>query len=77
MDWLGMILTIRPNLKIEVKLIDFAGIEVYTFTINTLFNYHSPGETSPFSDFSAEPYPDGKTMQIIVVSFSQQHPVNL
>ena len=53
-----MILTIRPNRKIEVKLIDSAGFEVYTFTIDTLLNYHSPGETSPFSDFSPEPYPD-------------------
>jgi hypothetical protein len=77
MDLLGMILTTRFNLKFEVKLIDSAGIEVYTFTINTLLNYHSPGETSLFSDYSAEPYPDGKTMQATVVSFNQQQPVNM
>ena len=64
--------TNRPiyDLQIEVKLIDSAGIEVYTYTINTLLNYLTPGETSPFSDFTADPFPDGQTMQATVVSFS-------
>jgi hypothetical protein len=54
----------------------FAGIEVYTYTINTLLYYLATGETSPFSDFTADPYPDGKTMQATAVSFSQSASIN-
>ena len=64
------------DLQIEVKLLDSAGTEVYSYIINTILYYLTPGETSPFSDFTADPYPNGKTMQATVVSFSQSTSIN-
>lgn len=63
------------ELQIEVKLLDSTGAEVYNYTTySTLYNL-APGETSPFSDFTTEPFPDGKTMQATVAGYNSSEAV--
>jgi len=55
------------DIQIEVKLMDSVGTEIYTYTTYTILNLLTPGETTPFSDFTTEPFPNGKSMQATVV----------
>lgn len=57
------------DVQVEVSLLDVAGTEVYSYTTYTILSYLEPGEITPFSDFSTEAFPDGKTMQAEVVGF--------
>jgi hypothetical protein len=58
------------DLQIEVSLFNSTGTEIYTYTTYSMLLYLAPGESSPFSDFTTEPYPDGQTIQASVVGNS-------
>jgi hypothetical protein len=64
------------DLQIEVKLLDLMGTVVYSYTTNSILYYLTPGENSPFSDFTTEPFPDGKTMQATVSDYSHTDAIN-
>ena len=55
------------DVQIEIKLFDSTGAEIYAYTTYSMMSYLEPGETSPFSDFTTDPFADGKTMQATVV----------
>src|SRR4030066_227769 len=64
------------DLQIEIKLLDSALAEIYTYTTYSMLSYLAPGETSPFSDFTTEPSPDGKTMKATVVGNNSSEAIN-
>jgi len=64
------------DIQIDVRLMDSIGTEIYTYTTFTILNYLTPGETTPFSDFTTEPFPKGKTMQATVVGFNNTEAIN-
>jgi len=64
------------DIQIEIRLMDSIGIEIYTYTTFTILNYLAPGETTPFSDFTTEPFPNGKTMQATVVGYNSTEAIN-
>ena len=64
------------DLQIEVNLLDSFGTGVYSYTTNTILYYLAPGETSPFSDFTTEPFPDGETMQATLVAQNSTEAIN-
>ena len=64
------------DIQIEIRLMDSIGTEIYTYTSFTILNYLAPGETTPFSDFTTEPFPNGKTMQATVVGFNSTEAIN-
>ena len=64
------------DLQIEVKLLDLMGTVVYSYTTNSILYYLASGENSPFSDFTTEPFPDGKTMQATVSGYRYTDTIN-
>ncbi len=58
------------DLQIEIKLLDNAGTAIYSYTTYTMLSYLTPGETSPFSDFTTEAFTNGATVQATVVGSS-------
>jgi hypothetical protein len=64
------------DLQIDVKLLDSAGAEIYTYKTNSILYYLAPGENSPFSDFTTEPFPDGTTMQATIAGYNSTDDIN-
>ena len=64
------------DLQIEVILLDSAGAEIYTYTTTSILYYLAPGENSPFSDFTTEPFPDGNTMQATIAGYNNTDDIN-
>jgi hypothetical protein len=58
------------DIQIEVKLLDSAGLQVYSYKVNSILYNLTPGEISPFSDFTIDSFPNGKTMQATVVGYN-------
>lgn len=55
------------DLQIEIRLLDSTGAEIYTYATYTMLSQLAPGDTSPFSDFTIEPFPNGSKVQAAVV----------
>jgi hypothetical protein len=64
------------DLQIEVKLLDSAGLQVYSYTVNPILYYLNPGEISPFSDFTVDSFPNGETMQATVVGYNSTNAID-
>ncbi len=58
------------DLQVEVKLLDATGAVIYSYATYSMLNNLTPGESSPFSDFTTEPFPNGKTMQATVAGYN-------
>ena len=55
---------------------DSAGTEIYTYKTTSILYYLAPGENSPFSDFTTEPFPDGNTMQATIAGNNSTDGIN-
>src|SRR4030066_2235523 len=64
------------DLQIEIKLLDSALAEIYTYTTYSMLSYLAPGESPPFAVSTPEPFPEGKTMQATVVGNNSSEAIN-
>jgi hypothetical protein len=64
------------DLQIEIKLLDSAGTAIYSYTTYSMLSYLTPGETSPFSDFTTDAFTNGATIQATVVGSSTTDMIN-
>ncbi len=64
------------DVEVEVKLLDANAAILYTYTTYSSLYYLGPGESSPFKDFTTEPFPTGATVQATVVGNGTSDPLN-